>query len=81
MDVKSILVKLKVYCINFLLIKPNCAHNPASIFDEILVFTATTSTKKNGSVATLGTLGAEKSKFTKKTPPAKNAECKFPIIP
>ena len=40
--------------------------NPANIFEEILVFSATTSTKKNGSEATLGTLGAEKLKFTKK---------------
>ena len=28
-------------------IKPNRAHNPASIFEEILIFSATKSTKKN----------------------------------
>ena len=39
---------------------------PASIFEEILVFSLTTSTKKKGSGATLGTLGKEKLKFTKK---------------
>ena len=39
--------------------------NPAIIFEEILILSATTSTKKNGSGATLGTLGAEKLKFTK----------------
>ena len=39
---------------------------------EILIFTAMTSTKKNGSGATLGTLGAEKLKFTKKNLTAKN---------
>jgi len=53
--------------------------SPASIFEEILIFSATTCTKKNGSGATLGTLGAEKSKFTKKTPPAKNDICTFPL--
>jgi len=52
---------------------------PASIFEEILVFSLTTSTKKNGSEATLGTLGKEKLKFTKKTPPAKCVYCKLPI--
>ena len=62
-------------------IKPNHGPNPASIFEEILIFTATTSTKKNGSGATLGTLGAEKSKFTKKNYPAKNKNCKFPYFP
>ena len=53
--------------------------HPASIFEEILIFTATTSTKKNGSGATLGTLGAEKLKFAKKTPTANNNNCKLPI--
>ncbi len=46
--------------------------NLASIFEEILVFSLTTSTKKYGSEATLGTLGKEKLKFTKKTSLAKN---------
>jgi hypothetical protein len=50
----------------------------ASIFEEILIFSATTCTKKNGSVATLGTLGAKKSKFTKKNLTAKNNNCRFP---
>ena len=47
-------------------IKQTERNNPASIFEEILIFTATTNTQKNGSGATLGILGAEKSKFTKK---------------
>ena len=33
---------------------------PASIFEEILILSLTTSTNKNGSEATLGTLGKEK---------------------
>ena len=51
----------------------------ASIFEEILVFSLTTSTKKNGSGATLGTLGKEKLKFTKMNLMAKNVDCKFHI--
>ena len=53
--------------LNFLFdIKQTVYAYSAIIFEEILIFSATTSTKKNGSAATLGTLGAEKSKFTKK---------------
>ena len=51
----------------------------ASIFREILFFSATTSTEKKGSGATLGTLGAEKIKFTEKTPLAQNSRTKFHI--
>jgi len=61
---------------NFIIAKPY-TQTSASIFEEILIFSATTCTKKNGSEATLGTLGAKKSKFTKKTPPAKNDSCTF----
>ena len=52
--------------INFIKQSQTVYPHPASIFEEIFIFTLTTSTKKNGSVATLGTLGNEKSKFTKK---------------
>ena len=48
-----------------------------SIFEEILIFSLTTCTKKNGSEATLGTLGKEKLKFTKKNLTAKNGRTKF----
>jgi len=50
---------------------------PTSIFEKILFFTATTSTKKNG----LGTLGVEKLKFTKKNLPAKNEKLSLPFPP
>ena len=44
--------------------KPNRVHKPSKYFGDNLNFSLTTSTKKNGSVATLGTLGKEKLKST-----------------
>ena len=48
------------------LIKPNRSQNSASIFEEILIFITTTCTKKNGSVATLGTLGVKNQNLPKR---------------
>ncbi len=74
----NILATLFLYCQSHLIfivaicatliiqIKPTHTRHPVSIFEKILVFSLTTSTKKNGSGATLGTLGEEKLKFTKK---------------
>ena len=55
----------------FYLIKPNRVRKLSKYFGDNLNFSLTTSTKKNGSGATLGTLGDEKLKFTKKTLTAK----------
>ena len=55
-------------------------YRPSKYFGDNFKFSLTTSTKKYGSVATLGTLGEEKFKLAQKTPLAKSVNFTPPIL-